>query len=62
MIQITIYFWRKNYGKLIVPIIILKKFMKLNVNTNKMIKNVKNEKLDTNIAIVFLKTQNLKMI
>ena len=40
----------------------LKEFIKLNVNTDTIIKNVKLAELKTNIANVFLNTQTLKMI
>ena len=42
--------------------IIFRKFIKLNVNTDMIIKNVKLAKLNVNIATVFLTTQTLKMI
>ena len=44
------------------PIILLKEFIKLNVNTDTMIKNVKLAELDISISTVFLNTQTSKMI
>ena len=38
----------------------MKEFIKLNVNTDMMIKNVKLVELDTKYATVFLNTQPLK--
>ena len=52
--------WQAHYQVLL--IILLNEFIKLNVNTNKMIKNVKLEELNTKIASASLKTQALKMI
>ena len=46
----------------ILIIILLKEFIKLNVNTDTMIKNVKLAQLNINIVTVFLNTQTLKMI
>ena len=43
-------------------IILLKEFVKLNVDTNTMIKNVKLAELDTTFASVALNIQTLKMI
>ena len=46
----------------ILSIILLKEFIKLNVNRDRMIKNVKPAEFDKNIATAFLHTQNSKMI
>ena len=46
----------------ILSIIILKEIIELNVNLNKMIKNVKNVELNISIATVFLNTQILTII
>ena len=46
----------------ILSIIVLKKFIELNVNTNMMIKNLKLVELNISITIVFLNTQILRMI
>ena len=46
----------------ILIITLLKEFIKLNVNTDTMIKNVKLAQLNINIVTVFLNTQTLKMI
>ena len=46
----------------ILSIIFLKEFIKLNVNTDTMPKNVKLAELNINIAAAFLNTQILKMI
>ena len=46
----------------ILSIIFLKEFIKLNVNIDKMIKNVKLVKLNISIVTVFLNTQILEMI
>ena len=46
----------------ILPLIFLKDFIKSNVNTNTMIKNVKHVELNISIATVFLNTHILKMI
>ena len=46
----------------ILIIILLKEFIKLNVNTDTMIKNVKLAQLNINIVTVFLNTQTSKMI
>ena len=43
-------------------IILLKEFIKLNVNTNTMIKNVKLAEFNANIVAAFLNIQTLKMI
>ena len=48
--------WQERYQTL--SIISLKKFVKLNVNTNTMAKNVKLEELNINIATVFLQYTN----
>ena len=42
--------------------ILQKEIIKLNANTNMMIKNVKPAELNTNIASVFLNAKTLKMI
>ena len=52
--------WQAHYQ--ILSIIFLKVFIKLNVNTDTMIKNLKIAELYINIATVFLNTQTLKMI
>ena len=52
--------WQAHYQ--ILSIIFLKEFIKLNVNRNTMMKNVKLAELNVNIATVFLNTQTLKMI
>ena len=52
--------WQVHYQ--ILSIIFLKEFIKLNVNRNTMMKNVKLAELNVNIATVFLNTQTLKMI
>ena len=46
----------------ILSIIFLEEFIKLNVNTDTMIKNVKLVELHTNYATVFWNKQTLKMI
>ena len=46
----------------IMSIIFLKKFIKLDRNTGKMVKNVKLVELNTSTVTVFLNTQILKMI
>ena len=56
---ITQYLWQAHYQILL--IIFLKKILKLNVNANTMIKNVKLAELNTKIASVFLDTQTLKI-
>ena len=43
-------------------IILLKKFVKLNVNTGMIIENVKHVEVNTKIASVFLNTEALKLI
>ena len=53
-------FWEACYQVLL--IILLKEFIKLNVNTNTMIKNVKLEELNINIETVLLKIQALTMV
>ena len=52
--------WQAHYK--ILPIIFLKNFIELRVNTNMMIENVKPVQLNISIANVFLNTQILKMI
>ena len=52
--------WRANYQ--ILSIILLKEFIKSNVNMDTMIKNVKLVELNTKTATTFLNTQTLKMI
>ena len=52
--------WQAHYQ--ILSIIFLKEFIKLNVNRNTMMRNVKLAELNVNIATVFLNTQTLKMI
>ena len=56
---ITQYLWQAHCQILL--IIFLKKILKLNVNANTMIKNVKLAELNTKIASVFLDTQTLKI-
>ena len=46
----------------ILSIIFLKEFIKLNVNTSTMIKNVKLVELHSKCATVFFNTQTLKII
>ena len=46
----------------IVLIILLKEFMKLNVKTNKIIKNANRVELNTTIATAFFNRKNLKII
>ena len=46
----------------ILTMVFLKEFIKLNVKTDTMIKNVKPAELNINIATVFLNTQTLKMV
>ena len=53
-------FWEACYQVLL--IILLKEFIKLNVNTNTIIKNVKLEELNTNIETALLKIQALTMV
>ena len=53
-------FWQVHYQILL--IISLKKFIKLNVNMNMMIKNVELVSLNTNIVSAFLNPQALRMI
>ena len=52
--------WQDHYQ--ILPIIFIKEFIKLHVNTDTMIKNVKLLELHTKYATIFLNTQTLKMI
>ena len=52
--------WQAHYQ--ILSIIFLKKFIKSNVNTDTMIKNVKLAALNIIIATVFLNIQTLKII
>ena len=52
--------WQGHYQ--ILSIFCLKEFIKLNLNTDTMIKNVKFVELNINIATGFLNTQTLKMI
>ena len=54
------YLWLAHYQ--ILSIIFLKEFIKLNVNTDPMIKNLKLAEFNINIVNVFLNTQTLKMI
>ena len=49
--------WQPHYQ--ILSIIFLKKFIKLNVNTDTMIRNVKLMELNINITTAFLNTQTL---
>ena len=52
--------WQTHYQVLL--IILLKEFIKLNVKTNKIIKNVNLLELNTNIATIFFNINTLKMI
>ena len=52
--------WQAHYQ--IVSIMLLKEIIKLNVNTNTLIKNMKLPELSINIVIAFLNTQTLNMI
>ena len=52
--------WQAHYQILVT--ILMKEFIKLNLNTNKMIANKKLAELNTKIAAAFLNTQTLKMI
>ena len=52
--------WQARYQ--ILSIIFLKEFIKLNVNTDTMIKNARLTELNICTATVFLTTQTLKMI
>ena len=52
--------WQVYYQ--ILSIIFLEEFIKLDVNTDAMIKTVKFKELNINITTVFLNTQTLKMI
>ena len=52
--------WQVHYQ--ILSIIFLKEFVKLNVNTDKMTKNVKLAELNIKIVSAFLNRQTLKMI
>ena len=46
----------------ILPIIFLKELVELNVNSDRIIKDVKHVELNLSIATVFWNTQTLKMI
>ena len=52
--------WQAHYQ--ILSIILLKKFIKFNVNTDVMIKNIKLTELNTKIVTAILNIQTLKMI
>ena len=52
--------WQAHYQ--ILSLIFLKELVKLNVNTDTMIKNVKPAESNINIATVFLNTQTVQMI
>ena len=52
--------WKAHYQ--ILSIIFLKEFLKLNVNMDTMIKNVKLAESNINVATVLLNTKTLKMI
>ena len=54
------YLWQAHYQ--ILPVIFLKESIKLNVNLDTTIKNVKLAELKISIATVFLNKQILKMI
>ena len=45
----------------ILLIILLKEFIELNVNIDRLIKNVKHAELHTKITVAFLNTQTLKI-
>ena len=68
MVHITIYWECNNYGKLVIKSCQVsnlskgKSFIKLIVNLDTMIKNVKHVGLNIIIVTVFLNTQVLKMI
>ena len=52
--------WEAHYQILLT--ILLKEYMKLNVNTDTVTKNVKHDELNTKIASAFLNTQTLEII
>ena len=52
--------WQAHYQ--ILPIIFLKKLIKLNVNTDTMMDTVQLVELNMKYATAFLNTQNIKMI
>ena len=52
--------WKVHYQILL--IILLKEFIKLNINMDKMVNKMKLLELNTKIAIAFLDTQTLKII
>ena len=52
--------WQAHYQ--VLPIILLNEFMKLYLNPNAMIKQVKLAELNIDIASIFLNTQILKVI
>ena len=52
--------WQPHYQVFLM--ILVKEFMKLKVNTDAIIKNVKLVELNTKIETAFLNTQTLKMI
>ena len=52
--------WKVHYQILLT--ILLKEYIKLNVNTDRMAKNVKHDELNTKIASAFLNTQTLEII
>ena len=54
------HLWQTHYQILL--IILLKEFIKLNVNRDMTVKHVKFVKLNTKIASAFSNTQTLKMI
>ena len=56
--MITKYLWRAHYQSLL--LILLKEFIKLNVNIDMKLKNVKRAKLNTKIASAVLNTQHVK--
>ena len=56
---IALHLWQTLYQILL--IIFLKEFIKLNANTDKMIKNMKLAELNIYIVTVFLDTQTLKI-
>ena len=52
--------WQAHYQ--ILSITFLKEFIELNVNSDRMIKNVKHVELNVSIGTVFLNIQTLKVI
>ena len=56
----VLYSWQVHYQILL--IILLMEYIKLNVNRDSMMKNVKLAELNTKIMTAFLNTQTLKVI